>query len=98
MPFGTWEEAVQWLIKQPDQEQLVRDCYFDQPLGAAAERYWNSPEWDAIRVFIPRRKGTALDLGAGQGVSALPWLRMVGMLLHWSQMPTIWSGPEQFKG
>lgn len=70
MPFGTWEEAVQWLIEQPDQEQLVRDCYFDQPLGAAAERYWNSPEWDAIRVFIPRRKGTALDLGAGQGVSS----------------------------
>lgn len=70
MPFGTWEEAVQWLIEQPDQERLVRDCYFDQPSGVAAERYWNSPEWDAIRVFIPKRKGTVLDIGAGHGVSS----------------------------
>lgn len=27
----TWEQAVLWLRKQPDQQELVRDCYFDDP-------------------------------------------------------------------
>lgn len=70
MVFGTWEEAVKWLIEQSDQEQLVMDCYFDQPLQAAAERYWKSAEWNAIRAFLPRKRGDVLDLGAGQGVSS----------------------------
>jgi len=68
--FGSWEAAVQWLIDQPDQQQLVRDCYYDQPLQTAAERYWNSPEWQAIRLLMPEEKGRALDIGAGQGVSS----------------------------
>jgi SAM-dependent methyltransferase len=70
MFFGTWEDAVKWLIEQPDQEQLVRDCYYDQPLQAAAERYWKSDEWNAIRTFLPEKSGNVLDLGAGQGVSS----------------------------
>jgi SAM-dependent methyltransferase len=68
--FGSWEDAVQWLIDQPDQQQLVRDCYYDQPLQGAAERYWKSQEWQAIRSLMPEGKGKALDIGAGQGVSS----------------------------
>lgn len=33
-------------------------------------RYWESPEWQAIRTFLPRPGGTALDIGAGNGISS----------------------------
>ena len=66
----TWEEAVIWLRSQPDQEQLVRDCFYDDPLLDAARRYYASDEWKAIRKFLPKTRGRALDLGAGRGISS----------------------------
>ena len=38
----SWEQAVQWLRQQPDQEALVKDCYFDDPLFQEAERFSDS--------------------------------------------------------
>lgn len=66
----TWEQAVQWLRQQPDQADLVRDCYFDDPLETAAERYAASPEWRALEALLPGAPGLALDLGAGRGISS----------------------------
>jgi SAM-dependent methyltransferase len=66
----TWEQAVQWLREQPDQRALVAACYFDDPLADAAERFWASAEWKAIAALLPKPRGTALDLGAGRGISA----------------------------
>lgn len=68
--FCTWEEAVQWLRGQPDQQQLVKDCYYDDPLPAAAERYTQSGEWHVIRKFLPAGCGSALDVGAGRGIAS----------------------------
>lgn len=70
MNHSTWEEAVSWLIAQPDKQQIVRDCYYDRPLKATADRYWRSPEWQAIRAFFPTQQGHALDLGAGNGIAS----------------------------
>lgn len=67
---GTWEEAVRWLMAQPDQRELVEACYFDLPLSRAAARYASSEEWNAIRPFLPRGGGAALDLGAGNGIAS----------------------------
>ncbi|MEA2582891.1 MAG: hypothetical protein QOF33_976 [Thermomicrobiales bacterium] len=67
---ATWEEAVAWLKSQPDQAELVRDCFFDDPLVAAAERYYSSTEWEAVRRFIGITGGEALDIGAGRGISS----------------------------
>jgi SAM-dependent methyltransferase len=65
----TWEQAVGWLRAQPDQQALVRDCYFDDPVEAAAERFLVGEEWQAIREtlrgYLP---GRVLDLGAGRGI------------------------------
>lgn len=69
-PSHTWEQAVQWLREQADQEELVRACYFDDPLGEAAERFWQSGEWRAVRELLPPAGGKALDLGAGRGISS----------------------------
>jgi SAM-dependent methyltransferase len=66
----TWEQAVQWLRDQPNQKELVRACYFDDPLHEAAERFWQSAEWKAIADLLPKRRGQALDLGAGRGISS----------------------------
>jgi len=68
--FGSWEEAVRWLIEQSDQQQLVRDCYYDPPLVNAAARYHASEEWQAIRELLPADAGRALDLGAGHGITS----------------------------
>jgi SAM-dependent methyltransferase len=68
--FGTWEQAVQWLRNQPGQSDLVRACYYDDPLELAAERFANSSEWRAVREYLPTTRGLALDAGAGRGISS----------------------------
>ncbi len=66
----TWEEAVIWLKGQPEQAELVRACFYDDPLIAAAKRFYSSSEWAAVREFLPKTPGKALDLGAGRGISS----------------------------
>lgn len=67
---GTWEEAVCWLRDQPGREDIVRDAYYDDPLIDAAQRYWCSNEWEAVRAIIGTGPGRALDAGAGRGIAS----------------------------
>lgn len=64
----TWEEAVTWLVEQPDREAIVRECYFDRPVDAAVRRYANSEEWAEVSKWLPTKIGRALDVGAGNGI------------------------------
>src|SRR6266404_3912126 len=66
----TWENAVIWLRNQPSQRQLVLDAFYDDPLIAAAERYFCSGEWQAVSRLLLGRTGTALDVGAGRGIAS----------------------------
>lgn len=68
--LSTWEEAVLWLRAQPEQQELVRACYYDDPLLEAAVRFEASEEWQAVRKILPHKTGMALDLGAGRGISS----------------------------
>jgi ubiquinone/menaquinone biosynthesis C-methylase UbiE len=68
--FTTWEAAVAWLIEQPDKQDIVRECYYDSPAIAAAERFRCSEEWESIRSYLPEGKGEALEIGAGRGISS----------------------------
>jgi ubiquinone/menaquinone biosynthesis C-methylase UbiE len=68
--FQTWEDAVSWLISQPEQQEIVQACYYDTPLKVAADRYWKSSEWQAIREFFPACQDKALDIGAGNGIAS----------------------------
>lgn len=61
---------MSWLVSQPGQQTLVRECYFDSPLERAAERYWKSAEWSAIREVLPPARGAAIDIGAGRGITS----------------------------
>ncbi|MDE5452989.1 methyltransferase domain-containing protein [Bradyrhizobium sp. CSA112] len=67
--FTTWEDAVIWLRNQPDRRQLVLDAFYDDPLIAAAERYFASAEWQAVSKLLRDRTGKALDVGAGRGIA-----------------------------
>ncbi len=70
-PLKTWEQAVLWLKQQPDQANLVRDCFYDDPLRESAERYYQSSEWKAVQIIMTDViRGDALDLGAGRGISS----------------------------
>lgn len=69
--FVSWEAAVRWLREHSDQRELVLACYYDDPLVGAAERYYCSDEWRAIRMNLDGlQRGTALDLGAGRGIAS----------------------------
>jgi SAM-dependent methyltransferase len=68
--FDSWEAAVRWIREQPDQRELVRTAFYDDPLLAAAERYRRSEEWQSIRHFLGGRRGAALDVGAGRGIAS----------------------------
>lgn len=68
--FLTWEQAVLWLKAQPDQQELTRACFYDDPLIEAAQRFHNSSEWQSVRQYLPDNAGRALDLGAGRGIAS----------------------------
>ncbi|WMT72571.1 methyltransferase domain-containing protein [Bradyrhizobium sp. Ash2021] len=68
--FTTWEDAVIWLRNQSDRRQLVLDAFYDDPLIAAAERYFASTEWQAVSNILKNRTGKALDVGAGRGIAS----------------------------
>jgi SAM-dependent methyltransferase len=66
----SWEDAVRSLLEQPALRQVVLDCYYDRPAIAAARRYAASEEWRAVRERLPAGAKTAVDLGAGHGITA----------------------------
>lgn len=68
--MGTWESAVLWLRSQQDAADLVKACFYDDPLLEAAERYHASSEWKAMRGLLRGMTGRALDVGAGRGISS----------------------------
>jgi SAM-dependent methyltransferase len=67
---SSWEQAVQWLRAQTDNQDLVLNAYYDDPLIDAARRYWESSEWQEIRKLLGSTRGQALDVGAGRGVAS----------------------------
>jgi SAM-dependent methyltransferase len=69
-PSSAWEDAVEWLRSQTDQQDLVLNAYYDDPLLAAAGRYWKSCEWDEVRKLLGSTRGQALDVGAGRGIAS----------------------------
>jgi len=68
--LSSWEEAVVWFRNQPDQQQVARDAYYDDPLLDAAVRYHASEEWRAVSSLLHGRRGRALDIGAGRGIAS----------------------------
>lgn len=67
----TWEEAVLQLREDGSQKELVKACFYDDPISDCASRYYHSSEWLAIQELLQDVKpGLALDIGAGRGISS----------------------------
>lgn len=74
-PKLSWEQAVEWLRGQPQFVDLVRDCYYDDPLVEAARRFYDSEEWRAVRRELPLDAGKVLEIGAGRGIASMAFAR-----------------------
>jgi SAM-dependent methyltransferase len=66
----SWEDAVVAFRSRPENAALAKDCFYDDPLDQAAKRYAASSEWAAVKEWLPRPAGRALDVGSGRGISA----------------------------
>lgn len=67
---------MQWLREQPDQQELARQCFYDDPIDEAARRFHATPEWlesrELLRSHLP---GRVLDVGAGRGIASHAFAR-----------------------
>lgn len=69
--YISWEEAVCRLRVDQNQQDLVRHCYYDDPIQDAAERYAQSDEWQGVLDLLSGKiPSTVLDIGAGRGISS----------------------------
>jgi len=65
----TWEEAVRWLVENPEKREFVKQCYYDEPIGESSERFMSSLEWKGILNLLGRVEGKrVLEIGAGRGL------------------------------
>jgi SAM-dependent methyltransferase len=69
--YISWEEAVNRLRNDSEKQELVRNCYYDDPIEKAAARYAASEEWQEIlRLLADKIPASVLDIGAGRGISS----------------------------
>jgi SAM-dependent methyltransferase len=94
----SWEQSVAWLRQQPDQQALVRACYYDDPLLSAVQRYARSDEWRAVRILLPRSAGRVLDVGAGRGISSYALAKNGWQVVALEPDPSPLVGAEAIRG
>jgi len=70
---SAWEDAVEWLRSQPDEQDLVLNAYYDDPLIAAARRYWESCEWQESESSSALCGDRRSMRGRAEGLPATRW-------------------------
>lgn len=94
----TWEEAVQWLRDQPEKSELVKHCYYDDPLETAAERFSQSEEWLEVFSLLKSKKfGKVLDIGAGRGISSYAFAKSGYEVTALEPNPSLLVGAEAIR-
>ena len=93
----SWEQAVVWLREQIDQQTLVMDCYFEDPVLGAAMRFADSSEWQAVKAWLPYFPGRALDIGAGRGIGSFALARDGWSVTALEPDPSLLVGAEAIR-
>lgn len=61
----------------PEMRRLVEDCYLDEDVSGAAERFYKSEEFSRVMEYIFSRgisaPGLVLDLGGGNGIASFAY-------------------------
>lgn len=65
------EEVVRRMLNEHSDDELLRDCYYDEPRVQAAERFRATEEWSAVLAILPSPPGKILDLGCGHGIASV---------------------------
>jgi len=69
-----WEQTVKFIRSKPEYEDLVEKAYFEEDLPLNVERFKRSAEFaetiKLIRQYAPNAN-TILDIGSGNGISAI---------------------------
>ena len=71
----SWEEAIEQLKQDNASKKLVENCYYDDPLIAAAQRFYISEEWSSVRALLPSPPGRVVEFGAGRGLACYSFAR-----------------------
>ena len=94
----SWEEAVQWLRDQPEKSELVKFCYYDDPLETAAERFLQSEEWvELVNLLKSKKSGQVLDIGAGRGISSYAFAKSGYEVTALEPNPSLLVGAEAIR-
>ena len=74
----------------PEMRRLVEDCYLDEDILGAAERFYKSEEFSSVIEYISYRgvsaPGLVLDLGGGNGIASLAY--------HWAGYGAVLADPD----
>jgi ubiquinone/menaquinone biosynthesis C-methylase UbiE len=73
----TWEEIIIDIRTKPEYKDLVRLAYFEADLKLNVERFTSGEEYHAtlqiFKKYIDKTNANILDIGAGNGVSTVPF-------------------------
>ncbi|WP_296623725.1 bifunctional 2-polyprenyl-6-hydroxyphenol methylase/3-demethylubiquinol 3-O-methyltransferase UbiG [Marivirga sp.] len=70
----TWEDTIKMIRKDPFYEDLVRNAYFEEDLSLNLQRYKQDLEYSEIKAWLNElgfNQGKILDIGSGNGISAV---------------------------
>lgn len=71
----TWHETIEYIRKDKNYSQLVKDAYFSENLKANVELYRATEEFketlNELRMMNDSPSLNILDLGAGNGISTI---------------------------
>ena len=72
--INNWEKTIQRLKLDKKYDDLLKSCYYDDPIDDAILRYEKSQEWTEIKKLLNRyniKSGKVLDYGAGRGICSV---------------------------
>lgn len=75
----TWEATIEYIRTKPEFNDLVRDAYFDPDLHKNTTRFKESDEFRETLKLLAKfasKAETILDIGCGNGISALNFAKL----------------------
>lgn len=76
--INNWEKTIQRLKLDKKYDDLLKSCYYDDPIDNAILRYEKSQEWTEIKKLLNRyniKSGKVLDYGAGRGICSVTFAK-----------------------